>query len=350
MLVVLVLTVHMFVCSSTAALSVQGSDVRLAGGESSNEGRVELKVNGSWSTICDDEWGFREAWVICRMLGYPGADSAVKNAEFGPGTGTILLDEVMCEGSEIDILECAHDGFGVHDCDHYEDAGVVCSNTTARETPVRLVGGQNPWEGRVELYYNDNWNTVCDDNWDILDARVICSMLGYLGALRSPSMAAFGSGTGPILLDEVTCEGGESDILDCFHDGLGVHDCSHSEDAGVVCSNLTVRLVGDNGEHGLVEIYRDGAWSKVCSDTWGLAETNVTCRILGFPGIMDYGVTPADGINSSAVFSYGIRCTGNETNLDDCSHHLKRNDTYNACIELVHVSCGIKGEKADPML
>ena len=66
------------------------------------------------------------------MIGYPRAERAARYAEFGPGSGTIFLDQVMCEGSETDIQECVHDGFGFHDCKHYGDAGVVCLNTTGK--------------------------------------------------------------------------------------------------------------------------------------------------------------------------------------------------------------------------
>ena len=44
---------------------------------------------------------------------------------------------------------------------------------------VRLVGGNYPYEGRVELLVNGTWGTICDTNWDVNDAQVICRMLGY---------------------------------------------------------------------------------------------------------------------------------------------------------------------------
>ena len=104
---------------------------------------------------------------------------------------------------------------------------------------LRLVGGSGSWEGRVEVYYNNIWGTVCDDSWDIYDARVVCRQLGFPGAVSAPGSARFGAGRGRIWLDNVACSGSESSIIYCRHNGWGSHDCSHGEDASVICSRGT---------------------------------------------------------------------------------------------------------------
>ena len=100
--------------------------------------------------------------------------------------------------------------------------------------PIRLANGVNEKEGRVEIYWNNQWGTVCDDVWDDNDATVVCKQLGYSGGSARVS-AYFGKGSGLILLDNVNCYGGESSIFDCRQKSFSVHDCEHHEDAGVVC-------------------------------------------------------------------------------------------------------------------
>ena len=99
------------------------------------------------------------------------------------------------------------------------------------------MGGNRNEEGRVEVYHNGQWGTVCDDHWDIQDAQVVCRELGYGNAISAPRRARFGSGNGGIWLDDVQCQGNESSILNCWHRGLGVNNCGHSEDASVICSS-----------------------------------------------------------------------------------------------------------------
>lgn len=116
---------------------------------------------------------------------------------------------------------------------------------------IRLAGG-NDTAGRVEVLVDGEWGTVCDDGWDLTDADVVCRQLGFPSAASAPQYAAFGEGEGSILLDDVECGGDENRLIDCTYDRVTT-DCSHGEDAGVVCrpliGNMIQTYVGLTGIH-----------------------------------------------------------------------------------------------------
>jgi len=101
--------------------------IRLVGGGSYKEGRVEVYYNGRWGTVCDDGWDDTDAGVVCKQLGFGSSGTAIGSAFFGQGSGSIWLDNVVCTGREPALSTCSHLGFGVtRSCAHWEDAGVRC--------------------------------------------------------------------------------------------------------------------------------------------------------------------------------------------------------------------------------
>ncbi|XP_068608124.1 HHIP-like protein 1 [Brachionichthys hirsutus] len=105
---------------------------------------------------------------------------------------------------------------------------------------VRLAGDGRgrPDRGRVEVFIDGEWGTVCDDLWGVQNAAVVCRQLGFSRALKAVKNSEFGAGRGlQILLDDVQCEGTESSLLGCRHAGVGTHNCAHHEDAGVICGD-----------------------------------------------------------------------------------------------------------------
>ena len=100
--------------------------VRLSGGTSDREGRVEICIDGSWGTICDNFWSDLDASVVCYQLNLGRTDAtAIQNSQYGPGTGPIFFDSVFCFGTEEVFTDCS---LGKpQGCTHSNDASVVCS-------------------------------------------------------------------------------------------------------------------------------------------------------------------------------------------------------------------------------
>ena len=111
---------------------------------------------------------------------------------------------------------------------------------------VRLVdpkGGK--FKGRVEIFHDSQWGTVCDDGFGENSARVVCNQLNYGG---TPVVAGndFGPGMGRIWMDSVNCQGDEASLADCSHNGWGRHNCGHHEDVGVTCNLAPTFDVGSS--------------------------------------------------------------------------------------------------------
>lgn len=204
-------------------------DVDLVGGSASS-GRLEVFLNNTMGTICDDGWDDVDSTVVCQELGYC-TGKARPITDFGQGTGPIHLDNVACKGTEKSILDCPAIDESQHNCQHDEDVAVECMF----EFPcLRLADGKHEREGRVEVFQDNTWGTICDDKWDDKDARVVCRQLGFCGGIAK-TKGFFGSGGDGIFMDDVQCTGNEQNVLSCPR-STKRHNCGHSEDAAVICS------------------------------------------------------------------------------------------------------------------
>ncbi|XP_044037976.1 uncharacterized protein LOC122869245 isoform X1 [Siniperca chuatsi] len=134
----------------TSPSPVEGGRIRLAGSTRCS-GRVEIFYNGAWGTVCDDNWDLSDAEVVCRQWGCGTALGAPQLAHFGEGTGKIWLDDVACSGSERSLTECQHRGFGRHNCEHSEDAGVICSVTLPKPSLSMNPAGEVTWGQNVGI-------------------------------------------------------------------------------------------------------------------------------------------------------------------------------------------------------
>ncbi|NXS14844.1 LOX3B oxidase, partial [Neodrepanis coruscans] len=144
---------------------------------------------------------------------------------------------------------------------------------------------------------------------------------------------------GRIWLDNVNCAGSEKSIGDCKHRGWGNSDCSHEEDAGVICkderipgfkdSNPRIRLKGGArvGE-GRVEVLKSSEWGTICDDRWNLLSASVVCRELGFGSAKEALTGARMGQGTGPIHLNEVQCQGTEKSLWSCPF---RNITQEDC-------------------
>ncbi|XP_063271464.1 neurotrypsin [Prinia subflava] len=314
-------------CSSS--LGPVFTPIRLAGGSSAHEGRVEVYHGGQWGTVCDDQWDDADAEVVCRQLGLGGVAKAWSQAYFGEGSGPVLLDEVRCTGNELSIEQCPKSSWREHNCGHREDAGVSCTPLT--DGALRLAGGRGSHEGRLEVYHSGQWGTVCDDGWSELNTQVVCWQLGFKsGKSAGMEKESYSEGRpGPIWLDDVICSGKETNLLQCSRRDWGKHDCNHQEDVRLICYpendshrrslGPPIRLMdGENKKEGRVEIFINGHWGTICDDGWSDKDAAVVCRQLGYKGPARARTMAYFGEGKGPIHVDNVKCTGNERSLADC--------------------------------
>ncbi|XP_066505263.1 lysyl oxidase homolog 3A [Hoplias malabaricus] len=222
-------------------------------------------------------------------------------------------------------------------------------------------------EGRVEIFYNGEWGTICDDDFTLSNAHVLCHHLGFVEALSWSHSAKYGAGTGKIWLDNMMCSGSENSIEDCLSRGWGNSDCTHEEDAGVVCkderlpglldSNIIEMQVDENRmekirlrplsaahadrmpiTEGILEVKYKESWGQICNIGWTIKNSRVVCGMMGFPSERVMGKKI---LNHSNVYRiHSVACTGNEAHLSACTMEFSKN-TSTPCLGggPVAVSC-----------
>ncbi|XP_049334544.1 deleted in malignant brain tumors 1 protein-like isoform X4 [Astyanax mexicanus] len=297
------------------------AEVRLVG-RSHCSGRVEVLHGESWVTVCDADFNQQGAEVVCRELGCGSPVEVLGAAAFGRGKGQVWSEELQCRGNESQIHFCPKSSSLKHNCSHDNDVGLACSES------VRLVDGGSRCAGRVEVLHKGQWGTVCDDNWDMIDAAVVCRELGCGEAVGALSGAYFGSGSGPICMDNVECRESESILKNCKSAGWGKHNCNHPKDAGVICSR--VRLVGGSHCSGRVEVLHGESWVTVCDADFNQQDGEVVCRELGCGSLVEVLGAAAFGRVEGQVWSEELQCRGNESQIHFCpkSSSLKHNCSH----------------------
>ncbi|MDE0350594.1 MAG: sulfatase-like hydrolase/transferase [Gammaproteobacteria bacterium] len=214
--------------SAPAAATIQGPPAEAPDAPSApalTAGTTWLEA--SWTAPSDNGAAITDYDIGYRTTGGNWTDAS------HAGTATTKRIEGLTVDTDYEVRVRATNAEGSGDWSPFA-SGRTDAADSASEGDVRLVNGTTAQEGRVEIYHNSEWGTVCDDRFASDEAAVVCRQLGYTGG-EAHRQAAFGEGTGTIWLDDVQCTGSESRLADCSSVGWGVHNCRHSEDVGVSC-------------------------------------------------------------------------------------------------------------------
>ncbi|XP_056604070.1 scavenger receptor cysteine-rich domain-containing group B protein-like [Triplophysa dalaica] len=279
-------------------------------GFDSCSGRVEVFKDGQWGTVCDDGWDLSDASVVCREVGCGDAIEVKRGGYFGQGSGgPIKIHRVNCAGSELMLSSCVSEDGAVDPsvCDISKTAGVICQPLT------RLVNGNKPCFGTVEIYLAREWGTVCDGGWDEKEGIVVCREMGCGNFKEAIKDANSGQGSGPVWLKDLECSNSESMLRYCSIKEWERDVCEHKDDSGINCE-YPVRLTGGSTCSGVVEVYRGGLWGPVCYDGWDLTDGAVVCRELGCGDVIETNSAP---LQIPAKMN-NVNCDGSESTLMRC--------------------------------
>lgn len=342
------------VCAGGVNLSGQ---LRLAGGPSLTEGRVEAELStGEWTALCQAGAGAAAtAEVVCRQLGL-GGPAALRLGMYAvdDGAATLGLAEVLqCAGSEAGLGDCFLAPEATDACTQAGTLGVACSGAQTVQG-FRLSGGASSAEGLLEVRLagsDGSWGGVCAlqqlaavaamaaaDSSAAFDAHlamaeaqnaaaeVACGALNLTGGVARVGAGFYTADATRLpaaLIDGLACSGSEDGLSACGFSRARA--CPEGQRLGVSCGGAQtiagLRLVdGPTPREGRLEVQLAGRWGTVSAlGTTPFEAAAVVCRQLGWS---TYGVQAQAvsfyGDGELPLLLWGIICDGSEATLSDC--------------------------------
>ncbi|KAM9317657.1 scavenger receptor cysteine-rich type 1 protein M160-like isoform 2-T2 [Pholidichthys leucotaenia] len=277
--------------------------VRLLNGTSLCSGRLEVKSNQGWSSVCEADFDQQDAEVVCRELGC-GPPSALQGGLYGEVEALTWAKEFQCGGDESALLDCRSSGSARNSCSPGKAVGLTCSGPE----DVRLVGGDSRCAGTVEVKIGE-WRLASGTSWILNQAAVVCEHLDC-GAVI-PVAERKQSSYRPVWWIDPACAQSGLSLREC-----GVPSTSYIFPS-VACLDSVRLLNGTSLCSGRLEVKANQGWSSVCEADFDHQDAEVVCRELGCgpPSVLQGGLY---GDVEAPMWSKEFQCQGNESALLDC--------------------------------
>ncbi|KAL7882605.1 hypothetical protein SRHO_G00002630 [Serrasalmus rhombeus] len=281
---------------------------------------------------------------------------------FGEGSGRIWADVFDCQGNETHLSECPISSWSRTACSHRQDAGVICSGSSLvlHEGRVRLSGGME-CEGKVEVFFMQDWRRVLLDSWSESEASVVCRQLGCGSVFSFSSSSTSSPEHSHMCVTGFNCTGGEAHLGNCSNAEAvncssreqlsiscsairllcGEDECGHKEDVGVVCSEYKeIRLT--EGCEGNLEVFYNGTWGNVCENGMTEDTVNLICQDLNC-GKSGIGMSGQARVESAPTWLGDLKCRKYDSTLWHCPSSPWGQNYCESSNDMVHITCSDKG-------
>ncbi|CAI8023573.1 Neurotrypsin [Geodia barretti] len=299
-------------------------EIRLIGGESEGEGRLEVCNNRRWGSVCGTQWTNRHTAVVCRYLGFsdlPTDLTYYSPEKYGKGSGPVFMDFVNCTGDEWNLWGSCTYWTHYYGCSHDDDIGVQCAPARCSDGQLRLAEGSVAYYGRVEICSDQRWNTLSNAQWSYSNARIACIELGFQYA--SYAFQSYGNSGGPRHSKYFSCAGSVLRLSQCQSYNY-TYTRSYSSDIGVYCHrdncvNGQIRLIeGEDQLEGRLEVCYNRRWGNVGGDEWTETNSRVVCNSLGYDLSNESTNLSIPTAPSKPLYYHSVKCSRRDLSLEEC--------------------------------
>ncbi|XP_051790266.1 scavenger receptor cysteine-rich type 1 protein M130 [Erpetoichthys calabaricus] len=271
------LTFSMWLTNGPAVVDSQKQGpekLRLKNSNNPCSGRLEVLYNGQWGLVFHSKWRQTNSEVVCRQLRCGSEVTTQFGLNFDSELpNKIFESDVFCNGDEESLSRCYKNNWEIKtNISIFNHVNIKCSE----QVSLSLSGGDHPCEGRVEITYKEKKGIICDNNWGINEANIVCKELQCGTAAYAYKGGEYGKGPDKVWINTLNCSGNEDFIWHC---GNKEQKICQSNDVSVVCNGMTkVMLDGDNTNcTGTLTVLEDGKWKPLSTAKYTFKDQSTNC-------------------------------------------------------------------------